>query len=255
VRVISRLLGVPDSLHPECVSLSNEFATWFGNPLRTVASARAAQAAVRRLVALFETIVRERTGKNEGDLLDLMLEIAQQAELTPEELYAQCVLLLIAGHETTRNLIGNGIYTLLRHPEALAQVRASESAVRAAVEEILRYESPVQAYGRGTTEDIDYGGVRIPAGSAVIFIVAAAHRDPRHISEPDRFDIHRKHNRHLAFGTDAHVCLGSTLARLEGQIAIGETLRRFPALTLLDTEPDWSPIYALRGLRRLRVRL
>jgi cytochrome P450 len=255
VRVISRLLGVPDSLHPECVALSNDFAAWFGNPLRTVDAARAAQAAVRRLVALFETIVRERTGKNEGDLLDLMLEIAQQAELTPEELYAQCVLLLIAGHETTRNLIGNGIYTLLRHPEALAQVRASESAVRAAVEEVLRYESPVQAYGRGTTEDIDYGGVTIPEGSAVFFIVAAAHRDPRHVSEPDRFDIHRKHNRHLAFGTDAHVCLGSTLARLEGQIAIGETLRRFPALTLLDTEPDWSPIYALRGLRRLRVRL
>ena len=255
VRVISRLLGVPDSLHPECVALSNDFATWFGDPLRTVAAARAAQAAVRRLVALFETIVRERTGKNEGDLLDLMLEIAQQAELTPEELYAQCVLLLIAGHETTRNLIGNGIYTLLRHPEALAEVRASESAVRAAVEEVLRYESPVQAYGRGTTEDIDYGGVRIPAGSAVFFIVAAAHRDPRHVPEPDRFDIHRKHNRHLAFGTDAHVCLGSTLARLEGQIAIGETLRRFPALKLLDTEPEWSPIYALRGLRRLRVRL
>jgi hypothetical protein len=181
--------------------------------------------------------------------------MARQAELTPEELYAQCVMLLIAGHETTRNLIGNGIYTLLRHPQALADVRASESAVRAAVEEVLRYESPVQAYGRATTQDIDYGGVRIPAGSALFFLIAAAHRDPRHISAPDTFDIHRKHNRHLAFGTDAHVCLGSTLARLEGQIAIGETLRRFPALSLVDTEPEWSPIYALRGLRRMRVRL
>jgi cytochrome P450 len=206
-------------------------------------------------VALFETIVRERMGKSEGDLLDLMLEIARQAQLTPEELHAQCVLLLIAGHETTRNLIGNGIYTLLRHPEVLAEVRASESAVRAAVEEVLRYESPVQAYGRGTTEDIEYGGVRIPAGSAVFFIIAAAHRDPRHVSDPDRFDIHRKHNRHLAFGTDAHVCLGSTLARLEGQIAISETLKRFPALRLIDSDADWSPIYALRGLRRMRVRL
>jgi cytochrome P450 len=255
VRVISRLLGVPDSLRAECVALSNEFATWFGNPMRTMAAARTAQAAVRRLVALFETIVRERMGKSEGDLLDLMLEIARQAQLTPEELHAQCVLLLIAGHETTRNLIGNGIYTLLRHPEVLAEVRASESAVRAAVEEVLRYESPVQAYGRGTTEDIEYGGVRIPAGSAVFFIIAAAHRDPRHVSDPDRFDIHRKHNRHLAFGTDAHVCLGSTLARLEGQIAISETLKRFPALRLIDSDADWSPIYALRGLRRMRVRL
>ena len=255
VRVISRLLGVPDSLHAECMSLSNDFATWFGDPLRTTAAGRTAQAAVRQLVALFETIIRERTGRNEGDLLDLMLEIARQAELTSEELYAQCVLLLIAGHETTRNLIGNGIYTLMRHPEALAEVRASETAARAAVEEVLRYESPVQAYGRAATEDIDYGSVRIPAGSAVFFIIAAAHRDPRHVADPDRFDVHRKHNRHLAFGTDAHVCLGSTLARLEGQIAIGETLRRFPALALMDTAPDWSRIYALRGLRRMRVRL
>ena len=255
VRVISRLLGVPDSLHGKCIALSNDFATWFGDPTRTVAAARTAQIAVRQLVALFETIVRERAGKNEGDLLDLMLEIATQAGLTLEDLYAQCVLLLVAGHETTRNLIGNSLYTLLRHPEALAEVRTSETAVRAAVEEVLRYESPVQAYGRGATDAIDYGGACIPAGAAVIFMIAAAQRDPRHVPDPDRFDIHRKRNRHLAFGADAHVCLGSTLARLEGQIAIGETLKRFPALKLVDTKPDWSPIYAFRGLRRMRVRL
>ena len=255
VRVISRLLGVPDSLHARCVSLSNDFATWLFDPLRTAAAGRAAQVAMRELAAMFETIIRERVSSHEDDLLDLMLAIARQANMAPEDLHAQCVLLLIAGHETTRNLIGNGIYTLLRHPEALAEVRASELAVRAAIEEVLRYESPVQAYGRGATEDIDFEGVRIPAGKSVFFMIAAAHRDPRHVPDPDRFDIHRQHNRHLAFGADAHVCLGSTLARLEGQIAIGETLKRFPALKLLDPEPTWSPIYALRGLRQLRVQL
>ena len=255
VRVISGLLGVPDSLHASCVSLSNDFSTWFGNPMRTAASARTAQAAVRELVAIFETIIRERTSGYEDDLLDLMLGIARQAGMAPEELHAQCVLLLGAGHETTRNLIGNGIYTLLRHPEALAEVRGSELAVRAAVEEVLRYESPVQAYTRGAAEDIDFEGVRIPAGASVFFMIAAAHRDPRHVPDPDRFDIHRQHNRHLAFGADAHVCLGSTLARLEGQIAIGETLKRLPTLKLLDPEPAWSPIYALRGLKHLPVRL
>ena len=255
VRVISRLLGVPDSLHARCVSLSNDFATWLFDPLRTAAAGRAAQVAMRELVAMFESIIRERVSSHEDDLLDLMLAIARQANMAPEDLHAQCVLLLIAGHETTRNLIGNGIYTLLRHPEALAEVRASELAVRAAIEEVLRYESPVQAYGRGATEDIDFEGVRIPAGKSVFFMIAAAHRDPRHVPDPDRFDIHRQHNRHLAFGADAHVCLGSTLARLEGQIAIGETLKRFPALKLLDPEPAWSPIYALRGLRHLRVQL
>jgi cytochrome P450 len=255
VRVISRLLGVPDLVHARCIALSTDFATWFGDPTRTAAAARTAQTAVRQLAALFEVIIRERTGRNEGDLLDLMLEIASQAELAPEDLYAQCVLLLFAGHETTRNLIGNGLYTLLRHPDALAEVRTSDSAVRAAIEEVLRYESPVQAYGRAATQDIDYEDVRIPAGSSVFFMIAAAQRDPRHVPDPDRFDIHRKHNRHLAFGVDAHVCLGSTLARLEGQIAIGEMLKRFPALTLVDPRPEWSPVYAFRGLRRLRVRL
>jgi cytochrome P450 len=255
VRVISRLLGVPDWLHARCVLLSNDFANWFADPMRTAASAQIAQAAVRELVTIFETIIRERASSSAGDLLDLMLAIAKQASMPPEELHAQCVLLLIAGHETTRNLIGNGIYTLLRHPEALAEVRASDAAVRAAVEEVLRYESPVQAYGRGASEDIDFAGVRIPAGSSVLFMIAAAQRDPRHVPDPDRFDIHRKHNRHLAFGADAHVCLGSTLARLEGQIAIGETLKRFPALQLLDREPAWSPLYGFRGLRHLRVRL
>lgn len=109
-----------------------------------------------------------------------MLAIARQADMAPEELHAQCVLLLGAGHETTRNLTGNGIYTLLRHPEARAEVRRSDLAVRAAVEQVLRYESPVQAYTRGAAEDIDFEGVRIPAGSSVFFMIAAAHRDPRH---------------------------------------------------------------------------
>ena len=255
VRVISRVLGVPDSLHARCVSLSSDVSTWLFDPLRTAGAARAAQAAVRELVAMFETVIRERGSNQEDDLLDLMLAIARQAGMAPEELQAQCVLLLGAGHVTTRNLIGNGIYTLLRHPEALADVRRSDLAVRAAVEEVLRYESPIQAYGRGAAEDIDFEGVLIPAGASVVFMIAAAHRDPRHVPDPDRFDIHRKHNRHLAFGADAHVCLGSTLARLEGQIAIGETLKRFPTLKLLDPEPAWSPIYALRGLKHLRVRL
>jgi cytochrome P450 len=255
VRVISRLLGVPESLHARCVSLSNDFSTWLGNPMRTAASARTAQAAVRELVAIFETVIRERVSSHEDDLLDLMLAIARQAGMAPEELHAQCVLLLGAGHETTRNLIGNAIYTLLRHPEALADVQRNELALPAAVEEVLRYESPVQAYSRATAEDIDFEGVRIPAGASVFFMIAAAHRDPRRVPDPDRFDINRKHNRHLAFGADAHVCLGSTLARLEGQIAIGETLKRFPTLKLLDPEPAWSPIYALRGLKHLPVRL
>jgi len=163
-------------------------------------------------------------------------------------------MLLVAGHETTRNLIGNGIYSLLKHPDTLAEVRGDESLWPAAVEELLRYESPVQAFSRSVKADIDIDGKALPAGSAIVFMIGAAHRDPRQYSEPDRLDLRRPHNRHLAFGGDAHVCLGSTLARLEGRQSIRAVIQRFPALSLVDERPDWGTNFALRGLTTLRVR-
>jgi cytochrome P450 len=164
-------------------------------------------------------------------------------------------MLLFAGHETTRNLIGNGVYTLLTHPEALADLRAEPELSRGAVEEVLRYESPVQAVGRVVKADLEIEGVRLPVGSSVIFMNAAAQRDPEQFEDPDRFDIRRRRNRHLAFGGDHHVCLGSTLARLEGQIALEALVKRFPGLQLTEERPEWVPNVAFRGLRSLRVRL
>jgi cytochrome P450 len=162
-------------------------------------------------------------------------------------------MLLFGGHETTRNLIGNGIYTLLRHPGAYEELRNDESLLPAAVEELLRYESPVQAFGRVVKTDLEVEGTPLPAGSGITFMIGAAHRDPRQYPDPDRLELRRPHNRHLAFGGDAHVCLGSTLARLEGQLSIGAVARRFPALRLMDAEPDWGPNFAFRGLNSLRV--
>lgn len=256
VQVISDLLGVPRALQDRCVTLSNDLATWMGDPLRTTEAARRAQVAVLELVEIIASTIAARESGADDDLMALLLGMTREdASLTTEELHAQCVMLLFAGHETTRNLIGNGLYTLLRHPAALADVRADDAAVRGAVEEVLRYESPVQGYSRGVTEDIRYDDWTLPAGTSVAFVIGAAQRDPRQISDPDRFDIHRPHNRHLAFGGDAHTCLGSTLARLEGQLAIRETVRRFPALRLVDERPDWSPTFGFRGLRTLSVTL
>ena len=256
VLVISALLGVPEALQQRCVVLSNDIAAWMGDPLRTIASGRRAQAAALELVEVFRASIAARREAADDDLMGLLLAMAREdATLTPAELHAQCVMLLFAGHETTRNLIGNGLYTLLSHPAALADVRTDDAAVRAAVEEVLRYESPVQGFGRGVTADIEYAGARLPAGTAVIFMVGAAQRDPRQVTDPDRFDIHRPHNRHLAFGADSHVCLGSTLARLEGQVAIREVARRFPRMELVDQRPDWGPNPGFRGLSTLRVRL
>ena len=254
VRVISRLLGVPRELEEECVKHSDAIAIWWGDPHRTVEGGHAAQSAARALTEMFASIMRERTSGGDDDLLELLLRISREdGGLSEQELQAQCVLLLFAGHETTRSLIGNALFTLLRNPEACAEVRASDAAIRPAIEEVLRYESPVQGAVRVAMEDLEFSGHPIRKGSGLLLLTAAAQRDPRRFADPDRFDIHRPHLRHIAFGGDAHVCLGATLARLEGQIAVQRALRRFPAMQLLDPTPRWNPVFAFRGLTSLRV--
>jgi cytochrome P450 len=255
-RVICRLLGVSESLQARCVVLSDQVATWFGHPLRTVEGTARAQEAARELVEIFRVTIAERRAGQDDDLMGLLLAATRgEHGMSDEVFYAQCVMMLFAGHETTRNLIGNGLLTLLRNPGALAELRADSSLGRAAIEEILRFETPVQGFRRSVLEDLDYQGIRVPAGAGLIFVIGAAHRDPGQFADPDRFDIHRPHTRHLAFGGDAHACLGATLARLEGQVAIGEVVRRYPGLGLADQAADWGLNFGLRGLKSLRVSL
>jgi cytochrome P450 len=254
VRVICELLGLRAELHDRCVTLSDDIALWMGDPRRPADLARAAQRAVRELEGYFAETIRLRRGVRKNDLLDLLLDAADGKDgMSEEELYAQCVMLLFGGHETTRNLIGNGIYTLLKHPGACEEIRNDESVLSAAIEELLRYESPVQAFGRCVKACIEIDDVKLPAGSALMFMIGAAHRDPRQYQDPDRLDLRRRHIRHLAFGGDAHVCLGSTLARLEGRLSIGALIRRFPALRLGHDPPEWGRNFAFRGLSTLRV--
>lgn len=254
VRIISELLGVPDSLYDRCIALSTDIATWLGQVRRNAEDSGRAQEAVKELIGYFEAAIRERSSGGQEDLLHLLLEMVQSEQgTTLDDVYAQCVLLLVAGHETTRNLIGNSVYTLLTHGESSGELRGDPKLIAAAVEEVLRFESPVQAFGRATRTDLEIEGVHLRAGSSIYIVIGAAHRDPSQFSNPDRFDIQRKHIRHMAFGGDAHVCLGSTLARLEGQIALAGLLERFPGLRLVDSAPDWSANFAFRGLRSLRV--
>lgn len=254
VRIISELLGVPESLHERCIVLSTDIANWLGNLRRTPEDARLAHAAIKELTGYFEAVIRERQDAGHEDLLHLLLNIARtEPGITADDIHAQCVLLLVAGHETSRNLIGNAVYTLLKHTAELREVQANPGLAAAVVEETLRFESPVQAFGRYTHTDLEIGGTLLPAGSAVTLVIGAAHRDPLQFESPDRFDIHRKRNRHMAFGGDAHVCLGSTLARLEGQLAIAALVERFPHMRLVDEVADWGTNFAFRGLRSLRV--
>jgi cytochrome P450 len=175
--------------------------------------------------------------------------------LTEEELWANAMLLLFAGHETTTGLIGNGLLALLRHPVELDLLRREPALMESGVEELLRFDGPVHRIGRVAKDDLSIGGFSIPAGQPVILGLAAANRDPAQFPDPDRLDVRRAENRHLAFGHGIHFCLGAALARLEGQIAIGAILRRYPDLRLTGERLAWRRSSTLRGLTALPVRL
>jgi cytochrome P450 len=253
VRVIAEMLGVPTSQHREFIAWTNALALFFGSPV-TNETARAAQDAVLAVTDFFRKIVADRRRHKGSDLISLLIGIEEDGHvLTEEELYAQCVLLLFGGHETTRNLIANGLYTLLKHPEEMADLRRNPEIIRTAVEELLRYESPVQYVSRVAKAELEIAGLRIPAGDSVVFLLAAANRDPRKFDDPDRLNLKRARNDHLAFGAGAHFCIGSQLARLEGQVAILKLLQKFPAMRLASEPPEWVPNFNIRGLKSLMV--
>jgi cytochrome P450 len=179
--------------------------------------------------------------------------IHSDEDLTHEELLAQGVLLLMAGHETTRNLIGNGMLTLLRHPDQLDRLRQDRTLLRGAVEEVLRFEGPLQGTSRLALEEMEFLGEKILAGQSLLAVMGCANRDQRQFPYPDRFDIGRQNNPHLGFGAGAHACLGLHLARVEAQVAFGAILDRYDSIELREEDPPWNPALTLRGLKRLNV--
>jgi cytochrome P450 len=254
VRVIAEMFGVPETQHERFIPWSDAIGMFLGNPQRTVQQTQAAQEAALALTEFFRGAVAERRRQKGSDLISLLLDIEEDGEvLTEEELYAQCVMLFGAGHETTRNLIGNGMYTLLRHPEEMAELRKNPELIRSAVEELLRYESPVQFAGRIASEEMEIGGVRVRQGQAIVFMLGAANRDPQQFKDPDRLDLKRSNNPHLAFGVGEHFCIGNQLARLEGQVAILKMVQQFPRMRLTTQRPEWASNYGLRGLKALPV--
>ena len=173
----------------------------------------------------------------------------------PPTVDAQYVMLLFGGDETARNLIGNGIYSLLRHPREFAELRDHPQLIRTAVEELLRYESPVQYTGRMMLEKFELCGFRARPGQEIVFMLGAANRDPQQFKDLDTLDVTRANNPYLAFGAGAHSCIGNQLARPEGQVAILRLVQQFPRLRLLAERPEWSPNFSFRGLKTLPVEL
>lgn len=210
----------------------------------------------RELVAYLETAIADRREHPRADLLSALTRVeGEDSGLTALEVLGMAVLLLIAGNETTTNLIATGTHLLLDHPGALAQLRAEPALIPNFVEEVLRYAGPVMMLFRRTTADVPVSGGTIPRGELVLALIGAANRDPAQFPEPDRFDIHRDTRGHLAFGYGIHFCVGAPLSRLEGRIAFTELLGRTPPFARIDPRPAWGENPSLRGLRALPVRI
>jgi cytochrome P450 len=251
--VIAELLGVPAEDHRQFKSWAAEIVAGLGQP--TLGSRRTATApAMQSLFAYLTGIIAARRKEPRDDLISALV-LAQEEEdaLSDNELLATTNLLLIAGHETTTNLIGNGLLALLREPDELARLRRDPNLMPTAVEELLRYDGPVQATVRVAAEDLEIGGHALEKGSLVLVGIGAANHDPAVFADPERLDVGRDPNPHLAFGFGPHFCLGAPLARLEGEIALRALLERFPHLALETEAPQYRNNPVLRGLVSLPV--
>jgi cytochrome P450 len=199
----------------------------------------------------FRDLVETRRRRPEGDLISELVRAEEQGDrLSNEELLSTGVSLLVAGHETNTNLIASAVYLLLRHPNQLAELKRNPAGMPGALEEVLRFESPLQRLGRTVLEDIAIDGHEIGKGQTVLSLLGAANRDPGMFPEADRFDIRRTPNKHLAFGHGSHFCLGAALARIEAPIALEVLFDRFPEIRLAREELEWNS-GVMRGLREL----
>lgn len=254
--VTAELLGVPVADHEQLKDWSADFAEMLGNFQHNPDRFPKILRSVEEMSSYFRSAMQEqRLHPQDGLVSAMMAADVDGAKLTDEEIIANLIVTMVGGQETTTNLIGNGILTLLRNPEAMKRLRDDSSLVPSALEELLRYESPSQHTARLAPDDVELGGKQIRKRQAVIAVMGAANRDPERFPDPDRLDIERQDNRHVAFGWAAHFCFGAHLARLEGQIAVSTLLQRLPDLEL-DTKvpPVWRHNLGLRGLTALPVR-
>ena len=250
--VTTELLGVSVEDHVKLKDWSVTFAEMLGNFQHNPDRLGGVLEAVQNLTEYFHDAIREQRQHPRDGLVSAFLAAEVDGDrLSDEEVAANCIVTMVGGLETTTNLIGNGTLTLLRNPAALQRLRTEPDVMPSAVEELLRYESPSQHTARIARDDLELGGKQIRKGQAVIAVMAAGNRDPERFPEPDRLDIERPDNRHLAFGWASHFCFGAPLARLEAEISFTSLLHRLPELHLVDQPLVWRENLGLRGLKSL----
>ncbi len=252
--VIAEMLGVDAQDRADFKRWSDDGVASF-DPFPTDEVRAKVLAANTAMDAYFRRVLAERRAAPRDDMMSALLAVEEDGQkLSEEEIVTMCSLVLAAGNVTTTDLIGNGVYALLTHPDEWRQLRDDPSLIKNAVEEMLRYETPVVQTGRILTSDGAIAGCPVRAHESVLTSLAAANRDPAVYPEPDRFDITRSDVRHHSFGGGSHFCLGAPLARLEAQLAISTLVRRFPELRMADEPLEWRRIPAFRGLVKLTVR-
>ncbi len=252
VTVIAELLGVPESDRHQLRPWSADICGMY--ELKPSAQAqRTAVTASEEFSEYLRGLARFRRTHPADDLITAMVHVQEEGDrLTEDELLGTCVLLLNAGHEATVNVTGNGWWSLFRNPDQLAALRADPGLLPTAVEELMRYDTPLQMFERWVLEDMTWGGVDLVKGTEIALLFGSANHDPEVFEDPGRLDLARADNPHISFGAGIHFCLGAPLARLELELSFGTLLRRAPALALV-TEPEWNAGYIIRGLKELLV--
>jgi pimeloyl-[acyl-carrier protein] synthase len=255
ITVIAEMLGVPVSDRSLFKAWSSDIASSLGGPFQPAEAIERSVRAANELAEYFLDQIALRKAEPRDDLLSALCAVEEQGDLLSEdEMISTCILLLIAGNETTTNLIGSGMLALLQNPDERRRLQADDSLLESGVEEMLRYDPPAQMTSRIASEDIELRGQRLEPGQVVLTVLAAANHDPEMFTEPERFDVSRRPNRHLAFGQGIHYCLGAPLAVVEARIAFRALLRRMPEPESAFEAPDWNPSMILRGLKSLPIR-
>jgi len=254
--VIMDLLGLPEEDMDDLKEWSNQMQLFIGSATTSPQKYDLAEAGATAMAAYFREAIRDREQRPGNDLISQLMALREVDDaLSEDEVIGTCMLFLFGGHETTTNLIGNGVRVLLEHPDERQRLLEDPTLIGGAVEEILRYDGPTGASVRLVRNSHDMHGVHLEAGQRVFVMINAANRDPRAFENPDRVDITRSPNNHLTFNYGPHFCMGAPLARLEGQVAIGEVLRRLPGITLAAERYDYMDTMIMRGVRSMPVRL
>lgn len=252
--VISELIGIPPQDRALFKQSSDEFVAVAGPSRITLEKAKAAQTGLEAMISFLRPVYEERRNKPQPDMMSILMTCEADGNLLDEEeVLVLCASLAIGGHETTTNLIGNGLYALLQNPDQLEKLRNNPDLITTAVDEFLRYDPPLQRALRVARQDMEMHDKHIKQGDIVLAMLASANRDPQVFAEPEELDISRQENRHLTFGYASRYCLGAQLARIEGQVALGTLVARLENLRIADSGPVRRENVAFRGLASLPV--